>query len=72
MKTRRQARIWVYRNCVAPSLRKKADTLKADCIAPGTSPAGVRRVKAEMLALADWLERKAQKLTDAQFGKGEV
>lgn len=62
MKTRRDARIWIYRDVVAFSLRKKAATLKARDIAPGVTPAGVKRAQGEMLNLADWLEVKAAKL----------
>lgn len=66
MKTRREARIWVYTHCVAPSLRKRAAALRASDITDGPiTPAGVARVRAEMVALADWLERRAARLTSA-------
>lgn len=63
MKTRRDARVWVYQSLVAVSLRKRAGTLEPKEIAPeGITPAGLARVQAEMLALATWLEAKAEKL----------
>jgi hypothetical protein len=65
MKTRREARIWVYRDAVAFTLRKHAATLKATDITKGEiTPAGVERCRKEMLALAEKLEAKAAKLTE--------
>ena len=64
MKTRREARVWVYRDLVAYSLRKMADRPAAiQKIHKGTlTDAQVRRAQAEMLALAEKLEGKAAKL----------
>lgn len=63
MKTRREARIWVYRDCAAMSLRKHHANKQV--LPKGLTDAGVRRVQAEMLALAEWLERKAARLEAA-------
>lgn len=66
MKTRREARAWLYRHCVAHSLRRKAALLKPKDISPDATAAHVKRVQAEMLRLAAWLEAKADKLQPAK------
>ena len=64
MKTRREARIWVYRDLTAYSLRKMAAKPgEIQKIHKGTlTDAQVGRAQAEMLRLAEWLEGKAAKL----------
>lgn len=68
MKTRRDARIFVYRAIVVPSLRKKAAAIKAMDIGPEVTSTGLKRVRLEMVALADWLEAKAAKLDKPKEG----
>jgi hypothetical protein len=64
MKTRRDARVWVYRDLTAASLRKKAASLKPEDIRVNgkITPAGLKRAQAEILKLAGWLEGKAAKI----------
>ena len=62
MKTRRQACLWLYRDVVAFSLRKKAARLQASDIGPDITAAGVKRCRLEMERLALWLERKAARI----------
>jgi hypothetical protein len=66
IKTRRDARVWVYRSCVAHSLRRRAQSVNASDISPEATHGAVKRVKAEMIALADWLERRAARLEKAK------
>lgn len=59
MKTRRLARAWVYRS-VADSLRKHLNDSRY--LPKGLTDAGLRRVQAEMQALAGKLETKHIKI----------
>lgn len=68
MTNRREARIWVYRDLVAYSLRKMADRPGAiQKIHRNTlTEAQVRRAQAEMIQLAEKLEGKAAKLATVE------
>lgn len=59
MKTARAARVWVYRDLTAASLRRHLRD--ARCLPRGLTPVGLKRVQREMEKLATWLEAKAAK-----------
>lgn len=63
MKTAKDARIWILRDVVAFSLRKRVATLRVKDI-PGDDPtaAQLERVKREMERLADEFTARAERL----------